>query len=318
MSTPTGDRLARLARAVEVFLEHRSSGGIGKDLLESHADLRDLLEPMIADDSVASATITAGAAGRVLGDFRLIREIGRGGMGVVYEAHQLSLDRRVAVKLLSGSLALRPDSVARFKREALAAGKLRHPGIVEVYAVGSDGDTHWFAMELVEGGPLRPGPDRRAAVSRCALVAAALQHAHEHGVVHRDVKPSNVLYRERDGRVVLTDFGLACLEDQPQITATGALAGTPSYLAPEQLLGEAVDHRADVYALGATLYELLTGHPPFEGETSAVVLHRILTQEPEDPRRHVPDLDADLAAVVLKTLEKKPEDRYPTAGALGL
>jgi tetratricopeptide (TPR) repeat protein len=329
----SGDRLQRLTQAMEAYLAWQESGAKEPAaFLSRHETLRDLLEPMLAENGAP-----AEAKERVLGDFRLLREIGRGGMGVVHEAVQISLDRRVALKVLPTGVALKPAALARFKREAMTAGRLAHPGIVEVYAVGSSDDTHYFAMELVKGTPLhqlreRPPsclgsveatgyPWSRTQLSTLvrilAQVADALHHAHELGVVHRDVKPSNILVRD-DGSAVLTDFGLAADETLPSLSHSGSFAGTPYYIAPERIRGKGgpADRRCDVFSLGATLYELVTLRRPFDGETTHAILSSILTDEPLDPQRINPQLPADLAAIVLKALEKDPRDRYQTCAAL--
>jgi hypothetical protein len=274
-----------------------------------------------------------------LGDFRIVRELGRGGMGVVYVAEQLSLGRLVALKVLPAHLTLRPDAVERFRREASMAARLRHPGIVEIHAVGEEAGTHWFAMELVAGTPLdrvlqgmrdeplersggapSPARSRNAIETACRLVAQvadALEHAHGSGVIHRDVKPSNILVRE-NGAPVLTHFGRAREEGLPALTLTGEFAGTPCYVSPEQAMerGAPVDHRTDVFSLGVTLYELLTLRRPFEGRTTREVLAKIVAKEPPNPRRFNPLLPRDLVTIVSKALEKDPARRYGSAGAL--
>jgi serine/threonine protein kinase/tetratricopeptide (TPR) repeat protein len=299
---------------------------------------------------------------RPLGDFRLVREVGRGGMGVVYEAVQLSLGRRVALKVLPFAAALDALQLQRFRNEAHAAAQLQHPHIVPVYAVGCERGVHYYAMQFVEGqtlaaliGRLRdlfqppeataqlgppsvPGspevateplaatwteraardPAHYRLVATLGMQAAeALEHAHRLGVVHRDIKPANLLLDGR-GQVWVTDFGLARLSGDPGLTRTGDLVGTLRYMSPEQTEGKhaALDHRTDVYSLGATLYELLTLRPAFDGRTRQEVLRQILGEEPRPPRRLNPAIPADLETVVLKALEKAPGDRYATAGEL--
>jgi len=308
----------------------------GDDALErfcaSHPDRADALRGAVASLRAGGLDAAPPAARetprRRLGDFEIRHEIGRGGMGVVYAAEQLSLRRTVALKVLPGSWRLRPAAVQRFQREALTAARLKHPSIVEVHAVGSEEDVHYFAMELVEGAPLdrwierrkQEPPDRRSiekAVRIVAQVADALEHAHRSGVVHRDVKPSNVIVRD-DGTPVLTDFGLAREAGLPSITETGEFAGTPDYVSPEQALARRgpVDHRTDVFSLGVTLYECLTLERPFFGETRHEVLDAIRTKEPRDPQKVDPNVPADLATITLKALEKEPSRRYATAGAM--
>jgi hypothetical protein len=280
----------------------------------------------------------------VLGDFRLVREVGRGGMGVVYEAEQVSLGRRVALKVLPLAATLDPRQLERFRHEARAAALLQHPHIVPVYAVGSDRGVHYYAMQFIEGRTLaeavrgsraaRPGPpggttpgpgaetprpvgsppDCKAAARLAARAAEALEHAHQMGVVHRDVKPANLLL-DTKGELWVTDFGLALLPDHPGLTVTGDLVGTLRYMSPEQAAGRPglVDHRADVYSLGATLYELLTLEPAVPGDDRADVLRRIAHEEPVPPRRLNPAVPADLETVTLKALAKSRDERYQTA-----
>ncbi len=230
----------RLERALAVWLEFVESGAKDPErLLAAHPDLHEPLQAMLGR---SDADVADGAdEGEVLGDFRLVRELGRGGMGIVHEAWQRSLDRRVALKVLSPALSASPAAVARFRREAAAVGRLRHQGIVEVYGLHGDGQRHWFAMGLVDGEPLWRCAQRftepAAAVALVCQIADALQHAHAHGLVHRDVKPGNVLVRA-DGSAVLTDFGLAHGNDLPSVTVAGSLAGTPAYMSPEQCRGE--------------------------------------------------------------------------------
>ena len=276
------------------------------------------------------------------GEFEIVREIGRGGMGVVFEAHQSSLDRRVALKLLARPLELDPTAVQRFEREARIAASLHHPGIAEVFAFGVDQGIHYLAMELVEGTPLdelirstrqvedweqraRVLPPEgthdnflRAALELVERIATALDYAHTRGIVHRDIKPSNVIVRG-DGTPVVTDFGLAQNVDLPGLTRTGAFVGTPHYTAPEQhgRSGSAeIDGRADVFSLGVTLYELVTDRRPFGGETTQDVLHSVATIEPPDPQLANPKLPMDVSSIILKALEKETTRRYASAGEL--
>lgn len=317
---PGPDSADRLERALELFVGHCELGRDPAELLAAHAELRDLLEPMVA--GAASPAADHEAAGpsdaaqeRVLGDFRLVRELGRGGMGIVYEAWQRTLDRRVALKVLAPALVASPGAVARFRREASAMARLRHPHVVEVFDFGATADQHWFAMELVVGEPLHRCAARfatpTAAVALVVQVLEALAHAHGQGLVHRDVKPGNVLVRA-DGSAVLTDFGLAQVGELPSVTADGAFLGTLDYAAPEQVRGEAVDARADVWSVGVVLAELLTGQRPFARPSSMATLRAILTEEPPALRRHGV-ADRDLAAIVEVALRKDPARRYPSA-----
>src|SRR5262245_6910186 len=304
-----------------------------------------------------------------LGDFEIVREVGRGGMGVVYEARQVSLNRKVALKVLSSGLGLSPKAVPRFRREAEAAAKLHHTNIVPVYATGEENGTHFYAMELIEGpsldavirqmcqarqanrptappstpdelgatGPYvdnsAPSASGAAALTSSSLssdghyfdtvatmiadVADALAYAHQQGVIHRDIKPSNLLLSP-DGRLSINDFGLARLLEQPGMTMTGEFVGTPAYMSPEQITAGRVpvDHRTDIYSLGATLYELLTLRPPFTGERRDQLLAQILHKEPKAPRRVNRKVPVDLETICLKAIDKDPDRRYQTAGEL--
>jgi tetratricopeptide (TPR) repeat protein len=313
MSVPGGEPSSRLERALGAWLEHEASGAADPgELLAAHPDLRELLEPMLARGRGA---VDEGA--RVVGDFRLGAELGRGGMGIVYEAWQQSLGRKVALKVLAPALAADPGAIARFHREAAAAAKLRHPGIVEIHDVGCDAELHWFAMTLVEGEPLHRCRERfaapAAAVGVLTQVLDALQHAHAAGLVHRDVKPANILVRA-DGSVVLTDFGLAREVSSPTLTAEGGFLGTLDYAAPEQIQAQKVDARADVWSAAVVLAELLTGRHPFARATATATLRAILTEEPAGIGAREP-LAADLRAIVLRALEKDPGRRYASAVA---
>jgi serine/threonine protein kinase/Flp pilus assembly protein TadD len=292
---------------------------------------------------------------RVMGDYVLLRRLGRGGMGVVYEALQQSMERRVALKVLPGGLLADLKAVARFEREARIAGKLHHPNVVSVHGIGVDDNTPYYAMEFVDGETLAqvlarlraareraaaPGeqPSARAAPAPrataldtaeidaryCFQVAAAfagaaegLQHAHAHGVIHRDLKPSNLIL-DREGRLRILDFGLARLEGLESLTWSSDFVGTPLYTSPEQARARKVpiDHRTDIYSLGATLYEAITWQPPFRGSDPQDTLSQILSRDPLPPRRLNPRIPKDLETMVLKCLRKNPGERYGTAEAL--
>jgi tetratricopeptide (TPR) repeat protein len=314
----------RLERALELFVKHQHEGGDWHELLALHPEFADLLESFVADTDAE----TPPAHETWIGEFRLVAEIGRGGVGTVYEARQRSLDRRVALKVLHTSFTANPTALARFKREAMTLARLDHPGIVRVFAVGEDNVHHWLAMELLDGQSLaarldtlradggHSGDSMRRLVEAIARVATALQHAHEAGIVHRDVKPSNILL-QTSGGAVLGDFGLARDAESPSLTQTGIVSGTPHYMAPEQVLGRTADcdARTDVWGLGATLYECLTLQHAFDGTNTQQVLQAVMTREPTDPRRHQRGLPSDLAAIVHKALEKAPNSRYQTARA---
>jgi serine/threonine protein kinase len=322
-----------------------------------------MLAEMSLSGSGGGPAAAAEAVPGTLGDFRLLREVGRGGMGVVYEAEQISLGRRVALKVLPFAAALDPRHLQRFKAEAQAAAQLHHANIVPVYFVGCERGVHFYAMQLIEGrsladviGELRPGaagPDGRGvrpptstgdarpeadtapvavltggrsvrgreffrAVARLGVQAAeALDHAHQMGVTHRDVKPANLLL-DAAGRLWVADFGLARCGGDPGLTGTGDMVGTLRYMSPEQALARRalVDHRSDVYALGVTLYEALTLEPAFPGRDREELLRQIAAGDPRPPRRLNPAVPVELETVVLKAMAREPEGRYATAQEL--
>jgi serine/threonine-protein kinase len=258
---------------------------------------------------------------RPFGEFELLDVLGSGGMGVVYKARQRSPERLVALKLaLAGKFASEEER-SRFAAEAKMAARLNHAGIVQVYDVGECDGQVFFSMQFIEGttlarrvadGPLPP----REAARIVAVVARAVQHAHDNGVVHRDLKPSNVLL-DVDGQPHVTDFGLARrVEGGESLTRTGAIVGTPSYMAPEQAEGKRATPATDVYSLGAVLYQLLTGKPPFQAASMLDTLLLVREQDLVEPRRLNPKVDRDLEWICLKALEKRPEDRYKSAGHL--
>jgi serine/threonine protein kinase len=308
------------------------------------------------------------SVGSVIDDYRIVREIGRGGMGVVYEAEQLSMGRRVALKVMPPGLLAGKSAFDRFRREATAVARLSHPRIVSVHGFNQAGGVAYLAMELVSGldlaeivdrlrtarthgrrfvlisGPhvdediaswakgrrlmgTMPGDARLAdgvvvdlrnyaqmAAAIAADAADALHHAHAHGIVHRDIKPSNLLLAG-EGRIKLSDFGLAKSAADGSLTKTGDFVGSPAYVAPEQAgpRRRKVDLRADIYSLGVTLYELLTLHQPFAGKDVAVILRNILQKEPPPPTQLNPRIPKDLETIVLKAIEKDPDRRYQTA-----
>lgn len=259
--------------------------------------------------------------GRAFGDYELLEELARGGMGVVYRARQVTLDRVVAVKLLlAGSLAGK-DFIQRFRTEAAAAASLQHSNIVAIHEVGFAEGQHFFAMDYVEGPTLAqlvaqgPLPARRAA-AYLKTIAEAIHFAHERGVLHRDLKPSNVLIDSHTDQPRVTDFGLAKkLEAETELTLSGQILGSPNYISPEQATAKraAVGRRSDVYSLGAILYHLLTGRPPFQGETMTAVLHQVVNDEPLALRLINPSLPRDIETICLKCLEKDPGKRCQSA-----
>jgi eukaryotic-like serine/threonine-protein kinase len=262
--------------------------------------------------------------GRVLaGRYALGAMLGAGGMAQVYRARDRVLQRTVAVKVLSPPYDQDPDLVARFGREARAAAALSHPNIVAIFDSGSDGQLHYLVMEYVEGetlaqvlrreGTLAPGRAIEIARDVCQALAAA----HALWLVHRDITPGNVLVSS-SGLVKVADFGIAKLAATKTLTGDGTLLGTAAYLSPEQAQGRPVDERSDLYGLGCVLYELLTGAPPFAGDSPVAVAARQVTEQPEPPSRRNPQVSAALEAVVLTALAKQPADRYQTATAMAL
>jgi WD40 repeat protein/tRNA A-37 threonylcarbamoyl transferase component Bud32 len=257
-----------------------------------------------------------------LGDYELLQELGRGGMGVVYKARHVRLHRVVALKMILGGLLARPDDLLRFENEAAAAAQLQHPKIVALYEAGTHDGQPFFSMEFVSGTSLAQRltlgvlPGRQAA-GYVEQVARAVHYAHTRGVIHRDLKPANVLLDEHD-QPKISDFGLAkVLQSDSGQTRTGAVIGTPAYMAPEQALAKKdVGPACDIYSLGAILFELLTGRPPFRGETALATLSLVAEQEPVPPRLLNPRVDRDLETICLKCLEKDPARRYASAEAL--
>ncbi|MBL9128083.1 MAG: protein kinase, partial [Verrucomicrobiales bacterium] len=256
-----------------------------------------------------------------IGGYQQLDRIGAGGMGVVYRALQISLDRVVALKLLREELSLDPQQVHRFRSEAETAAKLNHPNIVAIYEVGTHAGRPYFAMEYIEGRNLAElvkenpfSPIRAARLLQ--TVARAVHHAHECGILHRDLKPSNVMLDPHDEPRVL-DFGLAKhTAPVPEATLPGAIVGSPGYMPPEQAMGRPTDARADVYSLGAVLYELLTGRAPFRADTPLETLRLVREEEPAPPRLLLPRIPRDLETICLHCLAKDPRDRYPPARAL--
>ncbi|HEV3117622.1 MAG TPA: serine/threonine-protein kinase, partial [Gemmataceae bacterium] len=346
------------------------------------------LLPDLDPASLSGDTGTTAAASGCLGDYRIVKEVGRGGMGVVYEAEQISLGRRVALKVLPFAAALDVRQLQRFKNEAQAAGQLQHAHIVPVHAVGQERGVHYYAMQFIEGQSLAafirelrlgcglgaerldehptmslrkfkkasgaahevisakaptsadglPASSAAGTVPAAALTtersifhaeyfrtaaelgrqaAEALEHAHQMGVIHRDVKPANLLM-DLDGKLWVTDFGLAHCQSQAVLTMTGDLLGTLRYMSPEQALARrvGVDHRTDIYSLGVTLYELVTLQPAFSGRDRAALLQQIAFAEPRPPRQLNRTVPAELQTILLKAMEKSPDERYGTAQEL--
>ncbi len=276
----------------------------------------------LSEEVVAGVDDPGHSAGLLMdfGDYELLEEIGRGGQGVVYRARQKSLNRTVALKVIGLGQWATKAHLKRFRLEAEAAARLDHPCIVPIYEIGERKSSCYFSMKFVEGGQLdevvrrEPMPIRRAA-EVIAKLARTVHYAHEHGILHRDIKPGNVLL-DRNGKPHLTDFGLARLvETESTVTRTMEVLGTPSYMAPEQAVGNnaRVGRATDVYGLGAVFYQLLTGHAPFVGGTSFETVRLVLDTEPRQPRLWNPKIDRDVATICLKCLEKDPQRRYPSA-----
>lgn len=402
LATPTASAEAALADIAEQMAdEHREHGAVDlaawqQRFPELASEIARLVPTIAALADLSSSHSANGScdelhdalANQTLGDFRILRELGRGGMGVVYEATQLSLNRRVALKILPLVAVLDPRTLQRFKNEAQAAAALDHPHIVDVYGVGCERGIHYYAMRLIDGCTLADvitrfhaqadtdpaklpsslaevsSSFRSAALSKrnnplpangydvttdhqhaqstavgshtrswrlygSAMfrsiaelgvhVAEGLNHAHEQGIVHRDIKPSNLML-DASGQVWITDFGLAQIESNPGLTQTGDLLGTLRYMSPEQTLANRapIDHRSDIYSLGATLFELLTLQPMFSDSSRTVLLQKIALSEPTPPHQLNPRIPPDLETIILKMLEKEPARRYAAAADLAL
>jgi serine/threonine-protein kinase len=251
-----------------------------------------------------------------IGHYTIVSELGRGGMGVVYKAHEESLNRFVAIKVLGEHLSEDPSFVARFLREAQAAAGLNHPNIIQIFYIGEDAGRHYFVMEYVSGRSLlamvrdEGRIDNPRAAQFMLQAAHGLAAAHDKGIVHRDIKPANLMVDER-GLLKIADFGLALpKEAAAKLTATGMLVGTPGYLSPEQCRGEQVDPRTDIYSLGVTYFELLTGRMPFQADSPLALLHKILQEEPPDLVSLAQSVDQDTRRVVYRMLAKRRENRY--------
>ncbi|HEX5271330.1 MAG TPA: serine/threonine-protein kinase, partial [Gemmataceae bacterium] len=354
----------RLIRAAQEYLAELEAGRRPRrrEFAARYPEIADALMPyldaldLFQSASPRSAATTTGGRrpaadappAEPLGDFRIEREIGRGGMGVVYEAVQMSLGRRVALKVLPFAAALDAKQLQRFQNEAQAAAQLHHTNIVPVYSVGCERGVHYYAMQLIDGHNLadliaRMRPDEteapapaaattgaaaalstqratrssgfyRTAARLAAQAAEALEHAHQVGVIHRDVKPANLMVDVR-GNLWVTDFGLAQFHNRAGLTRTGDLLGTLRYMSPEQAAGQGapLDPRTDVYSLGATLYELLTLEPLFGGADHVRLLREILYDEPKPPRAIDRSIPPELETIVLKAVSKNPSERYATA-----
>ncbi len=256
-----------------------------------------------------------------LGRYEIIGELGQGAMGLVYKAKDPLIDRPLAIKTISLNLAMEEDKAeyeARFYQEAKAAGSLSHPNIVTIYDVGKSGDVAYIAMEFLQGRELRdvlneyPLLPIDQVLDIVVQVAQGLAYAHEHGIVHRDVKPANIMV-VRDGHVKITDFGIARMASASVRTQTGMVLGSPKYMSPEQVLGKTIDQRTDIFSLGVMLYEMLTGQQPFVGDTINAIMYQTINTVPRSPNALNPAVPAMLNFIVAKALAKNPDDRYRDA-----
>lgn len=253
--------------------------------------------------------------GRELGQYKILAEIGRGGMGIVYKAYQTSLNREVALKVLPAQLSVDENLVKRFHREAEAAARLSHPNIVQIFDINEIEGIHFFAMEYLKGETLTQKMERegalsiREAVRIASLVTEALSYSHSEGIVHRDIKPGNIMI-DSHGHVKVTDFGLARAMESSRLTMTGIIVGTPEYMSPEQARGDPLDGRADLYSIGLVLYELLTGQLPFEASTPFAMAQKQIYEPIPSLRLIRPEIPLTLEEVILKATQKNPQNRY--------
>lgn len=262
--------------------------------------------------------------GSSLGKYQIIDEIGRGGMGIVYRAHDTDLHRHVALKVLLPHLVSDSEqSLERFRREAVTVANLKHPHIVTVHDVGTNAGYHYIVMELLQGRTLRQEIQNLGALPLpqathiTQQLAAALDYAHQQGVIHRDIKASNIILGEK-GDVTLTDFGLAKLRQAASITRVGFTLGTLKYMAPEQISSDTIDHRIDIYALGVVTYEMLSGTLPYVGETPQELLQGILFTPPVPVTQVNPNLPTEIERILTRALAKEPQDRFGTAGEMAV
>jgi tetratricopeptide (TPR) repeat protein/predicted Ser/Thr protein kinase len=327
-------RRERLAELLGQYLDRLNDGETvdDREVQAAHPDLApDLVRELRTFRRLGSGpAANGGGPVGTLGDYRLLRQVGRGGMGVVYEAWQGSMDRRVALKVLPAGVAADQKTFLRFMREARIAGKIHHENVVPVYGMGVEADTPYYSMEFIDGETLAqvlarrretgetPSPEECYRLAEeFAAVAEGLEHAHSLGVIHRDLKPSNII-RGREGRLRILDFGLARLATEATLTRSGDVLGTPLYMSPEQAMAKRIpiDHRTDIYSLGATLYEMFAGRPPFEGKDHQDTLSQIIFRDPGPINRVNRGVPRDLETIVLECLRKDPADRYGTAEAL--
>jgi len=302
-----------------------ASLGVGMDQTALAPQVTDpgLVATAREDTNLTQVERASNTHGKLLGDFRLDRKIGQGGMGEVYLATQVSLDRKVAVKLLPASLANSENFIERFEREAKSAASLVHANVIQVYAFGVVDESPYFAMEFVDGEDLSDRLKRSGILPLSEIldmmigVSSALAAAADKGIVHRDIKPSNVML-DKSGGVKVMDFGLAKAASTAgsNLTQSGLIMGTPNYMSPEQARGDTVDHRSDLYSLGIMFFQLLTGKLPFTADTPASLIFKHVYEEPPTPRSRNPDVPAFLESIVLKLIKKDPNDRYRDAHGL--
>ena len=260
--------------------------------------------------------------GQQLGNYKIVKELGKGGMGMVYKAHQVSLNREVALKVLPKHLSEDEDFIKRFHREAESAAKLNHPNIVQIYDIGEEEGIHYFAMEYVDGKDISQLVKEKGKLPICEIAEIGIQTtkalcaSHNAQIVHRDIKPGNIMVTAK-GNVKVTDFGLArATTTTTQLTTAGMIVGTPTYMSPEQAEGKQVDIRSDIYSLGVVMYELLTGASPFRAETPTALMYKHIHEKPKSLTAVSPDIPPQLERIILKTLAKKKEDRYENPRAL--
>jgi tRNA A-37 threonylcarbamoyl transferase component Bud32 len=262
---------------------------------------------------------------QLFGKYQIQKPLGQGGMAQVYLAYDSDLERHVAIKVMLGHLANNPKLTARFKREAAAVARLRHPNILQIYEFGMQEQTQYMVMEYINGPTLQTELERRYAEGRpytpveaapiIAPLAAAVDYAHQQGMLHRDIKPANIMFNQQ-GQVILTDFGLAWMRDTGRLTSTGHIMGTPAYMSPEQATGKRVDRHTDIYALGVALYEMLTCQAPFDAPTPVAILLKVVQEPPPLPSRFNRKISPAIEQVILTALEKSPADRFQSAEAM--
>lgn len=262
--------------------------------------------------------------GQIVGDYKITKEIGRGGMAVVYEAYQISLDRNVALKVIPRSLVEEPEYLERFKREAASAAKLSHPNIVSIHGFGQIDKTYYYIMDLAKGKTLDKIIEGKKhellksakqftvedALKIIEQAGSALSYAHKEGLIHRDIKPGNIMIDSESGRVLITDFGLAKSKKWERITPKASLFGTPAYMSPEQASGKELDHRTDIYSLGAVLYEMLSGSMPFTGNNALEVIDKVKADPIIPPTKFNNSIPHGIESIILKAMSKDTRLRY--------